>query len=162
MKKVLLCLLGIVLMTIENSITNYIDIFGISFNLVLIYVTIISLYLDELEGGIIAAIIGLIKDITVGGIFGANALILFIIAYAIGYMGDQLYKGSYIITFVLIFIGSLIDSIVNIGTSSIIYQSYNISTLFIKGLLVAPIVNSLIGLVIYRLSKRAVLKLKED
>lgn len=54
-------------MTIENSITNYIDIFGISFNLVLIYVTIISLYLDELEGGIIAAIIGLIKDITVGG-----------------------------------------------------------------------------------------------
>ncbi len=68
MKKVLLCLLGIVLMTIENSITNYIDIFGISFNLVLIYVTIISLYLDELEGGIIAVIIGLIKDITVGGI----------------------------------------------------------------------------------------------
>ncbi len=118
--------------------------------------------MDELEGGIIAAIIGLIKDITVGGIFGANALILFIIAYAIGYMRDQLYKGSYIITFVLIFIGSLIDSIVNIGTSSIIYQSYNISTLFIKGLLVAPIVNSLIGLVIYRLSKRAVLKLKED
>ncbi len=116
-------------MTIENSITNYIDIFGISFNLVLIYVTIISLYLDELEGGIIAAIIGLIKDITVGGIFGVNALILFIIAYAIGYMRDQLYKGSYIITFVLIFIGSLIDSIVNIGTSSIIYQSYNISTL---------------------------------
>ena len=148
-------------MTIENSITNYIDIFGISFNLVLIYVTIISLYLDELEGGIIAAIIGLIKDITVGGIFGVNA-ILFIIAYAIGYMRDQLYKGSYIITFVLIFIGSLIDSIVNIGTSSIIYQSYNISTLFVKGLLVAPIVNSLIGLVIYRLSKRAVLKLKED
>jgi len=145
-------------MTIENSITNYIDIFGISFNLVLIYVTIISLYLDELEGGIIAAIIGLIKDITVGGIFGVNALILFIIAYAIGYMRDQLYKGSYIITFVLIFIGSLIDSIVNIGTSSIIYQSYNISTLFVKGL----IVNSLIGLVIYRLSKRAVLKLKED
>nr|SUY22852.1 rod shape-determining protein MreD [Clostridioides difficile] len=48
----------------RNSITNYIDIFGISFNLVLIYVTIISLYLDELEGGIIAVIIGLIKDIT--------------------------------------------------------------------------------------------------
>ncbi len=69
-------------------------------------------------------------------------------------MRDQLYKGSYIITFVLIFIGSLIDSIVNIGTSSIIYQSHNISTLFVKGLLVAPIVNSLIGLVIYRLSKK--------
>ncbi|WP_234702342.1 hypothetical protein [Clostridioides difficile] len=74
MKKVLLCLLGIVLMTIENSITNYIDIFGISFNLVLIYVTIISLYLDELEGGIIAAIIGLIKDITVGGIFWCKCI----------------------------------------------------------------------------------------
>lgn len=88
MKKVLFCLLGIVFMIIENSIINYIDIFGISFNLVFIYVIIIFFYLDELEGGIIVVIIGFIKDIIVGGIFGVNVLILFIIVYVIGYMRD--------------------------------------------------------------------------
>ena len=70
MKRFLLCLIGILLVTVESSITNYIDIYGVSFSLVLVYCTIISLYLDELEAGIIGAIIGLIKDITVGGILG--------------------------------------------------------------------------------------------
>ena len=76
MKKVLLCLLGILLVLVEMSITNYIDIFNVSFNLLTIYITIISLYLDETDASIIGAIIGLVKDIVVGGIFGVNALIL--------------------------------------------------------------------------------------
>ena len=79
MKKVLLCLLGILLVLVEMSITNYIDIFNVSFNLLTIYITIISLYLDETDASIIGAIIGLVKDIAVGGIFGVNALILFTI-----------------------------------------------------------------------------------
>ena len=74
MKKVLLCLLGILLVLVEMSITNYIDIFNVSFNLLTIYITIISLYLDETDASIIGAIIGLVKDIAVGGIFGVNAL----------------------------------------------------------------------------------------
>lgn len=69
MKKVLLCLLGILLVLVEMSITNYIDIFNVSFNLLTIYITIISLYLDETDASIIGAIIGLVKDIAVGGIF---------------------------------------------------------------------------------------------
>ena len=72
MKKVLLCLLGILLVLVEMSITNYIDIFNVSFNLLTIYITIISLYLDETDASIIGAIIGLVKDIVVGGIFGVN------------------------------------------------------------------------------------------
>ena len=77
MKKILLCLIGILLVIIEGSITNYIHILDVSFNLVIVYCTIISLYLDELEAGIIGAIIGLIKDIAFGGVFGLNSLILF-------------------------------------------------------------------------------------
>ena len=74
MKKVLLCLLGILLVLVEMSITNYIDIFNVSFNLLTIYITIISLYLDETDASIIGAIIGLVKDIVVGGIFGVNLI----------------------------------------------------------------------------------------
>jgi len=90
MKKVLLCLLGLLLVIVENSILNYINILGVSINLILIYIIFISLYSDSLEGGIIAAIVGLLKDITVGGVFGINALILFVVAYVIGYMREKL------------------------------------------------------------------------
>ncbi|MFQ9287326.1 MAG: hypothetical protein ACLR3X_03930 [Intestinibacter bartlettii] len=44
-------------------------------NIVLIYLVIISLYLDELESGIIGAVLGIILDSSVGGLFGSNGLI---------------------------------------------------------------------------------------
>ena len=65
MKRVLLYIIGLLIIIIENSILNYINIFDTSFNLLIIYISIISLYLDELEVGIIGAILlDLLKDIT--------------------------------------------------------------------------------------------------
>ena len=67
MKKISLCLFGIAILILENSITNYISILGVTIDFLLIFLTIISLYMDEMESSIIGTIIGLIKDITVGG-----------------------------------------------------------------------------------------------
>ncbi|MBS5787618.1 MAG: rod shape-determining protein MreD [Clostridioides difficile] len=162
MKKVLLCLLGLLLVIVENSILNYINILGVSINLILIYIIFVSLYLDSLEGGIIAAIVGLLKDITVGGVFGINALILFVVAYVIGYMREKLYKDSYSTIFILVVLATMLDSILNIAMSSIIYHSYGLLTLVLKGLLIAPLTNGIVSLLLYRLSRKLVLKLKED
>ena len=90
MKKILLCLLGILLVIVEMSITNYIDLFNVSFNLVIIYITIISLNLDKTEVSIIGAIIGLVKDMAVGGIFGVNGLILFTVGYGISKVKNEI------------------------------------------------------------------------
>ncbi|RDY24042.1 rod shape-determining protein MreD [Romboutsia maritimum] len=162
MKRILLCLLGILLVSVENSITNYINVFGVSFNLILIYITIISLYLDELEIGIIGGILGFIKDVTVGGVFGVNSLILFAIAYSISHLRDKIYKESSITIFALVFITSLFDSMVNIFAVTLVYKSYSILVLAFKGIIMIPLMNSLLSLVLYRLSKKSVLKLKED
>lgn len=162
MKKVLLCLLGILLVMVESSITNYLNILSISFNIVIIYITIISLYIDELEIGIIGAILGLIKDITVGSIFGVNGLILFVIAYSISHLKDKIYKESSITIFALVFITSLFDSMVNIVTVSMVYNNHEIITMAIKGIVIIPLVNSLLSILLYKISKKSVLKLKED
>ena len=58
MKKVYICLFGIAILILENSITNYMSIFGVTVDFILIFLTIISLYMDELESSIIGAIIG--------------------------------------------------------------------------------------------------------
>ncbi len=162
MKKVLLCLLGIFLVMIENSITNYLGILNISFNIVIIYMTIISLYVDEFEVGVIGAIVGIVKDITVGGIFGVNGLILFAIAYSISHLRDKIYKESSITIFALVFITSLFDSMVNIATVSVVYNTYGLLNLAIKGIVIIPLANSLLSVFLYKISKKSVLKLKED
>ncbi|MCR8746502.1 rod shape-determining protein MreD [Romboutsia lituseburensis] len=162
MKKVLLCLLGILLVMVENSITNYLDILSISFNIVIIYMTIIALYLDELEVGIIGAIVGLVKDITVCGIFGVNGLVLFIIAYSISHLRDKIYKESSMTIFVLVLITSLFDSLVNIATVSQVFNTSTIAILALKGIIIIPIANSLLSILLYSISKKSILKLKED
>lgn len=162
MKKVLLCLFGILLVMVENSITNYLDILSISFNIVIIYMTIIALYLDELDVGIIGAIIGLIKDITVCGIFGVNGLVLFIIAYSISHLRDKIYKESSMTIFVLVLITSLFDSLVNIATVSQVFNTNTIAILALKGIIIIPIANSLLSILLYKISKKSILKLKED
>ena len=162
MKKVLLCLLGILLVLVEMSITNYIDIFNVSFNLLTIYITIISLYLDETDASIIGAIIGLVKDIVVGGIFGVNALILFIIGYGISFLKNKIYKESNITIFALVFIASLFDSMVNIVAVIPVYNTYGILYLVTKGILTIPLINSTLSVLLYNLFKTSILKLKED
>ena len=162
MKKVLLCLFGILLVMVENSITNYLDILSISFNIVIIYMTIIALYLDELDVGIIGAIIGLVKDITVCGIFGVNGLVLFVIAYSISHLRDKIYKESSMTIFVLVLITSLFDSLVNIATVSQVFNTNTIAILALKGIIIIPIANSLLSILLYRISKKSILKLKED
>ena len=162
MKKVLLCLLGILLVLVEMSITNYIDIFNVSFNLLTIYITIISLYLDETDASIIGAIIGLVKDIVVGGIFGVNALILFKIGYGISFLKNKIYKESNITIFALVFIASLFDSMVNIVAVIPVYNTYGILNLVTKGILTIPLINSTLSVLLYNLFKTSILKLKED
>ena len=162
MKKVLLCLLGILLVLVEMSITNYIDIFNVSFNLLTIYITIISLYLDETDASIIGAILGLVKDIVVGGIFGVNALILFIIGYGISFLKNKIYKESNITIFALVFIASLFDSMVNIVAVIPVYNTYGILNLVTKGILTIPLINSTLSVLLYNLFKTSILKLKED
>ena len=161
MKKVLLCLLGILLVLVEMSITNYIDIFNVSFNLLTIYITIISLYLDETDASI-GAIIGLVKDIAVGGIFGVNALILFTIGYGISFLKNKIYKESNITIFALVFIASLFDSMVNIVAVIPVYNTYGILNLVTKGILTIPLINSTLSVLLYNLFKTSILKLKED
>jgi rod shape-determining protein MreD len=162
MKKILLCLLGILLVIVEMSITNYIDIFNVSFNLLIIYITIISLYLDKTEVSIIGAIIGIVKDIVVGGIFGVNALILFTVGYGISLLRNEIYKESNITVFALVFITSLFDSVVNMVTVMAVYNTYGILKLLVRGILIIPLINSILSILLYNIFKASILKLKED
>ena len=162
MKKVYLCFLGIAILVLENSITNYISIFGVTIDFLLIFLTIISLYLDELESSIIGAILGLLRDISVGGIFGVNGLIYFLICYIISYSRKKIYKESKVTIFTLILATTIFSSIFNILSSIVVYSSFTTIRLIIRGIVILPILNSIIALILYKALDKSILKLKED
>lgn len=162
MKKVYLCLFGIAILILENSITNYMSIFGVTVDFILIFLTIISLYMDELESSIIGAIIGLIKDITVGGIFGINELIYFLICYIVSYSRKKIYKESKVTIFTLILATTIFSSLINILSSMVVFSSFTMAKLIIKGIVILPILNSIMALLLYKVFDKSILKLKED
>ena len=160
MKRVLLCILGVFIIILQNSIINYLSIFGMTINIVLIYLVIISLYLEQLESGIIGAILGLVLDASVGGIFGSNALILFVLSYTVSYLRDKVYRESLVMIFTIILGATLIYN----GASFLFAKSlYNVckftSIIKIVGL---PVVNSLVGIILYKIFENQILKLEEE
>ncbi|WP_455539394.1 rod shape-determining protein MreD [Terrisporobacter sp.] len=162
MKKIYLCFLGIAILILENSITNYLSILGVTIDFLLIFLTVISLYMDELESSIIGAIIGLIKDITVGGIFGVNALVYFLVCYVVSYSRRKIYKQSKITIFTLILATTIFSSLINILASIAVYSSFTISRLIIRGIVILPILNGIMALILYKVFDKSILKLKED
>lgn len=162
MKKVYLYILAIIILILENSITNYISIFGVTIDFLLIFLTIISLYLDELESSIMGAIIGLLKDISVGGIFGVNALIYFVVCYIVSYSRKKIYKESKVTIFTLILATTIFSSVINILSSVVVYSSFSVIKLMTRGIVILPILNSLMALILYRAFDKSILKLKED
>jgi rod shape-determining protein MreD len=162
MKKLILSLIGILILILENSVFNYVDIFGNSINIILIYISIISLYLDELEAGILGAILGLLKDLTVGTILGTNGLSLFIIAYVFSYLRDKIYKESLTSIIILVMLASMTDSLINIVLLGQVYANYGVMYIISNGLLIIPILNTLSGIIFYLIFKDLILKLKKE
>lgn len=162
MKRILLYIIGVFIIILENSIFNYINIFDTSFNLLIIYVSIIALYLNELEVSIIAMLLGFTKDLTTGSVFGVNALILFFISYCISYIREKIYKQSNTTIFTLILLTSLIDSLVNFLVCLFIYNNYGILNQIFKGVFLIPLDNALLGVFIFNLFKSYILRLEND
>ena len=57
---------------------------------------------------------------------------------------------------------SIFSSLINIISSMIIYSSFTISKLIIRGIVIIPILNSVMALILYRVFDKSILKLKED
>ena len=162
MKRVLLYIIGLLIIIIENSILNYINIFDTSFNLLIIYISIVSLYLDEIEIGIIAILLGFTKDISIGSVFGINALILFFISYPISFIREKIYKQSNATIFTLVLLTSIFDSIVSFITYSLIYNNYGLLNHIFKGIFLIPLDNAILSVIIFNLFKNYISKLQND
>ncbi|SHJ52706.1 rod shape-determining protein MreD [Tepidibacter formicigenes] len=150
MKNFILVVLGITVVILENSVLNYIDIFSLSINMSIIYISIISLFLKRNQGAFIGLIVGLFKDILVGRFLGVNAVLFFLIGYIYGILQDKIFKDNSITIVILIFFSSIFESSINFiffksffGSDKIIFSIY-------KGFIVIPLLNVIVALFVHR------------
>ncbi len=162
MKRLVLFITGVLLIIIQNSIINYIDIFGVTFSILLPVLVMSSLYIDEIEASVIGLLLGFIIDITVGGIVGINALILSAISYTISHYKKNFYINSTSMIMALIAISTVFQSLVMIIASLIAYKTDGFLIMILKGFIILPILNTIIGYLIYKLFGGIIMKLSKE
>ncbi|CAH2214257.1 rod shape-determining protein MreD [Tepidibacter aestuarii] len=150
MKNIILILVGIFIIIIENSIVNYIDIFDISLNMSIVYITIISLFVKRNEGALIGLVLGILKDALIGKFIGVNALVFFVIGYVYGILEDKIFKHNVTTILILTFFSSLFESLINCILLKSLFASEKILFSLIKGVVFIPTLNMLFALVIYK------------
>ncbi len=150
MKNFILILIGTVFVILENSVLNYFHIFGVSMNILLIYISIIPLFLKKNEGAMIGLILGLLKDVLIGRILGLYGLLFFLIAYLYGILKDKIFKDNVMTMVILVGFSTLIESIVKFSFTNALFHNEKMMVFIYKGLILIPFLNILGTLVAYK------------
>lgn len=80
----------------QTSLFNFFDIFGTTPNISLILVVIFAMMSDEITGGLIGIITGILYDAMIYNVFGVYTLIYFFIGTIIGTFSDNMLRENYI------------------------------------------------------------------
>ena len=150
MKRIILFITGVLLIILENSVINYIDIFGVTFSVLLPFLVMASLHMDEEEAGVIGLLLGFIVDMTVGGILGFNALVYATVCAVIAHYRKNFYAESTSMRMALIAAATVFQSLLMIIISLIAYQTDGILIMILK------------GFIIYKLFGRSIMKLMKE
>jgi len=135
--------------TTQVTLLNFISIFGVTPNLVIILIVSISLLEGRLHGATVGFFTGLCIDAVVGIALGYQALIGMLLGWALGNINKRVYKENVFIMGICTFISTILFE------SAIIFASYlyslKIDFLVILKTIILPeaLLNSLVGGIIF-------------
>lgn len=140
MKNIVVFLIGLFLIFLEAFFTNHISSF-LSIDLLLIYIILISLYMDKSYALIEVGLLGLLSDLVVGGIVGITALLFMAASYFISTVEKSIFKDKKLIVLFLVFVISIVYSIINAVVSAIFYVPVPLILVLLKGVILIPLLN---------------------
>jgi len=107
-------------------------------------------------------LLGLISDLVVGGIIGITALLFMIASYFISTVEKSIFKDKKLIVLFLVFVISLVYSIINAVVSSIFYVPAPLILVLFKGIILIPLLNMGVAFLAYTLFGDLLMKLREE
>ena len=161
MKNIVVFLIGLFLIFLEAFFTNHISSF-VSIELLLVYIALISLYMDKNYAIIEVGLLGLISDLVVGGIIGITALLFMIASYFISTVEKSIFKDKKLIVLFLVFVISIVYSIINAVVSAIFYVPVPLILVLLKGVILIPLLNVGVAFLAYSLFGDLLMKLREE
>lgn len=161
MKNIVVFLIGLFLIFLEAFFTNHISSF-LSIDLLLIYIILISLYMDKSYALIEVGLLGLLSDLVVGGIVGITALLFMAASYFISTVEKSIFKDKKLIVLFLVFVISIVYSIINAVVSAIFYVPVPLILVLLKGVILIPLLNVGVASSAYSLFGDLLMKLREE
>ena len=161
MKNIVVFLIGLFLIFLEAFFTNHISSF-LSIDLLLIYIILISLYMDKSYALREVGLLGLLSDLVVGGIVGITALLFMAASYFISTVEKSIFKDKKLIVLFLVFVISIVYSIINAVVSAIFYVPVPLILVLLKGVILIPLLNVGVAFLAYSLFGDLLMKLREE
>lgn len=161
MKNIVVFLIGLFLIFLEAFFTNHISSF-LSIDLLLIYIILISLYMDKSYALIEVGLLGLLSDLVVGGIVGITALLFMAASYFISTVEKSIFKDKKLIVLFLVFVISIVYSIINAVVSAIFYVPVPLILVLLKGVILIPLLNIGVAFLAHSLFGDLLMKLREE
>lgn len=116
-----LCISIIVLL--QSTVFNYIEVFGIKPNLVIVFIVAVSLLRGSGEGMTVGFFAGLSQDLLFGRTIGLYALLGLYLGLGIGSLNRRLYRENYVVVIFFTFVSTVVYELV-------VYLSHGLRALF--------------------------------
>lgn len=150
-KYTLIVFLSIIVSVLQQSIFANVTFFGISADMVLVFVICYSLAREDVESIIFALTCGLIKDALFPNIFGLNTIVYIVTAYILCRIEKKIYKDAILIPMLLTFMITVVKGLLYYAylyTASIKFDFINH---FMYVVPIEAILNSIVSIVVFRI-----------
>lgn len=144
-------LLSLVLNILQVSVFSGIAIYGVSMDIVLIFIICYSLLREDVECVIFALMLGLIRDSFFPGIFGINTIVYIITAYVLCHIEKKIYKDAILIPMISTFVFTIAKGILYYAYLYTASIKYEFVSHFLYVVPIEALINSIISIIIFRL-----------
>jgi rod shape-determining protein mreD len=118
--------------------------------------------MDKSYALIEVGLLGLLSDLVVGGIVGITALLFMAASYFISTVEKSIFKDKKLIVLFLVFVISIVYSIINAVVSAIFYVPVPLILVLLKGVILIPLLNVGVAFLAYSLFGDLLMKLREE
>jgi rod shape-determining protein MreD len=134
---------------VQTTLLDYIKIYNIKPNLVLILIVCVTLIRGGMEGAVFGLVAGLLQDILCGNSIGPYALLGFVIGFGLGGFNKRFYRDNIFICAIITFVVSIIyeSFIILPGISLSDYQL--ILQILKNDILIEALYNTVISIPLY-------------
>ncbi len=143
----------ILIFTIQTTVLRYISIAGVTPDIILIFTVYAGLRQGKEKGITTGFILGLIQDSLSAGIMGVNALSKGLLGFIVGDIREKIMSENTITQCFFIFIATIFDGLIVLLISETIFPEDLGGRISLRPLLSRALYNSIIGLLIFGVSK---------